>query len=223
MKSLPEFLNEGVYDPAIFKAFVLAGGPASGKSFVVGKTTGGLGLKVINSDTLFELFMRKNKLDFKMPPDEEKMRDMLRDRAKQLTDRQMEQYINGRLGLIVDGTGRDYDRIKTIHEELSRIGYDVYMIFVNTSLETALERNRKRSRTVPDEVVKHSWDVVQNNMGKFQRLFGSSNFIIIDNNDATEDVFMNIWKRIRRLIKKPPKNSIAKKWIAQELELKHQG
>ena len=41
MHSFKEFkqeLNEGVNDPSIFKAVFLAGGPGSGKSFVVGKT-----------------------------------------------------------------------------------------------------------------------------------------------------------------------------------------
>ena len=47
-------LQEGVYDPNIFKAFFIAGGPGSGKSFVVRKTTGGLGMKVVNSDDIFE-------------------------------------------------------------------------------------------------------------------------------------------------------------------------
>ena len=43
MKTYQELL-EGLNDPNIFKAFFLAGGPGSGKSFVVGKTTGGTGL-----------------------------------------------------------------------------------------------------------------------------------------------------------------------------------
>ena len=47
-------LQEGVYDPNIFKAFFIAGGPGSGKSFVVRRTTGGLGLRVVNSDDAFE-------------------------------------------------------------------------------------------------------------------------------------------------------------------------
>ena len=34
-KSLKEeYLQEGVYDPGIFKAYFLAGGPGSGKTFV---------------------------------------------------------------------------------------------------------------------------------------------------------------------------------------------
>ena len=49
MKTFNE-LQEGVYDPNIFKAIFLAGGPGSGKSYVVRRTTGGLGMKVVNSD-----------------------------------------------------------------------------------------------------------------------------------------------------------------------------
>ena len=47
-------LQEGVNDPNIFKAFFLAGGPGSGKSYVVRKTTGGLGMRIVNSDEAFE-------------------------------------------------------------------------------------------------------------------------------------------------------------------------
>ena len=49
------FIAEGVNDPAIFKAVFLAGGPGSGKSFVVGKTAlKALGFRLINSDEAFE-------------------------------------------------------------------------------------------------------------------------------------------------------------------------
>ena len=57
MKTYNE-LQEGVYDPNIFKAFFLAGGPGSGKSYVVRKTTGGTGLKTVNSDNAFEKFLK---------------------------------------------------------------------------------------------------------------------------------------------------------------------
>ena len=52
-------LQEGVYDPNIFKAIFLAGGPGSGKSYVVRRTTGGLGMKVVNSDDVFEIMLKK--------------------------------------------------------------------------------------------------------------------------------------------------------------------
>ena len=53
MRDFQEYITEGVYDPNIFKAFFLAGGPGSGKSFVTGNAFGGSGMKVINSDNAF--------------------------------------------------------------------------------------------------------------------------------------------------------------------------
>ena len=50
MKDFKDFLIEGVYDKHIFKAFWLAGGPGSGKSWVAARTLEGSGMKVINSD-----------------------------------------------------------------------------------------------------------------------------------------------------------------------------
>ena len=71
-------LQEGVYDPNIFKAFFLAGGPGSGKSFVVRKTTGGLGLRIVNSDVTFEKLIKDADIDLdfrNMSPEREKERD----------------------------------------------------------------------------------------------------------------------------------------------------
>ena len=61
MKKFDEIrnLNEGLYDPNIFKAFFLAGGPGSGKTFVTKGSFGGTGLRMINSDTAFEVALKK--------------------------------------------------------------------------------------------------------------------------------------------------------------------
>ena len=84
MKTFTE-LQEGVYDPNILKAFFLAGGPGSGKSYVVRKTTGGLGMKIVNSDVHFERLLKQAGLSQKMPPEEEEERDVQRARAKRIT------------------------------------------------------------------------------------------------------------------------------------------
>ena len=60
-------LKEGLYDPNIFKAFFLAGGPGSGKTFVTRSAFGGTGLRMINSDNAFEIALKKNNLSLKMP------------------------------------------------------------------------------------------------------------------------------------------------------------
>ena len=110
MKTFHE-LQEGVYDPNIFKAFFLAGGPGSGKSFVVRKTTGGTGLKSVNSDDAFELLLKRAGLSLKMPPEETEPREVQRQRAKEITKARQANYLEGRLGLVIDGTGKNANKI----------------------------------------------------------------------------------------------------------------
>ena len=212
-------LQEGVYDPNIFKAFFLAGGPGSGKSYVVRRTTGGTGLKVVNSDDDFERKLKQAGLALKMPKSQEKDRDEIRGRAKEITAKRKENYLEGRLGLIIDGTGREAEKILYQKRQLEELGYDTYMIFVNTSLDTALQRNAERPRSVPEPIVVKSWKDVQANIGKFNSMFRSG-FIVVDNNDAGEDVFSSVWKRVQGLLRKKVSNTRAKNWIAMELQKK---
>lgn len=213
-------LNEGVYDPGIFKAFFLAGGPGSGKSYVQKKTTGGMGLKVINSDDIYEKMLKDAGMD--MTPENifsDKGQE-IRGRAKKTTAVKQSNFLMGRLGIIIDGTGKDYTKIAKQAASLKQLGYDTYMIFVNTSEEVAQERNLMRDRTLPREQVTQMWNEVQRNIGAFQRFFGAKNFIVVDNNDAKEDVLNGVYKRVRGLVKTPIQNYIAKQWIANELEKK---
>ena len=213
-------LQEGVYDPNIFKAIFLAGGPGSGKSYVVRRTTGGLGMKIVNSDDIYEKMLKDAGLEATPEDIYSDEGQEIRGRAKSVTKRMQGNFLDGRLGLIIDGTGKDYDKIAKQVAGLKGIGYECSMIFVNTSLDTAQERNRQRSRTLPEKEVEAMWNGVQQNMGKFQRLFGASNMIIVDNNDAGEDVFNKVWKRIAMLIRKKVSNPTAKRWISQELAKK---
>ena len=217
-------LQEGLYDPNIFKAFFLAGGPGSGKTFVTRSAFGGTGLKSINSDSAFERALKKNGLSLKMPEDEAEARDIFRARAKGMTDTQLDMSLKGRLGLVIDGTGRDYDKIKNQKAILDQLGYDCYMIFVNTSLDVALERNKKRERSVPEYITRKSHAVVQANIGKFQNTFGMGNMIIIDNSkdekELTNQIMDRCSKAVRRLLSNKIKSYTAKRWMATERRLK---
>ena len=216
-------LQEGVYDPNIFKAFFLAGGPGSGKSYVVGNTTAMFGMRIVNSDEVFEKMIKAAGMTMKMNTPlgkkQEPERDKLRATAKRVTLARQKNYIEGRLGLIIDGTGKDYDKIEGQMRELQQLGYESHMIFVNTSLDVALERNQKRDRTLPEPIVVKSWNDVQKNIGKFSQLF-KNRFIIMDNNDKDENVIKDVYKRVRALAMKKVTNGIAKQWIANELEMK---
>ena len=217
-------LKEGLYDPNIFKAFFLAGGPGSGKTFVTKNAFGGTGLKQINSDNAFERGLKRAGLSLKMPDSEAESRDMVRVRAKATTSNMQDLAIQGRLGLVIDGTGRDYDKISYQTSMLKELGYDCYMIFVNTSLEVALERNAKRERTVPEYITTQSWKAVQSNIGKFQNLFGMNNMIIIDNNKSDQELVTNVMnkvsKAVRGLLGRPIQSYTAKRWMATERKAK---
>ena len=221
MKEFLSHLAEGVYDKGIFKAFFLAGGPGSGKTFVTHSVFGGSGLKVVNSDAQFERKLIAADYSLSMPPEQIKGREIIRQSAKRLTADVMTNYLIGRLGMIIDGTARDYQLIERQVQLLrTTLGYDCYMIFVNTSLDVALERNAGRIRRVPVDVTKQSWKIVQSNMGKFQYLFGRKNFIIVDNNNANEDILKKVAKKIRIMMSNPIQSFTAKRWIVNQLKAK---
>ncbi len=222
MKTFHE-LQEGLYDPNIFKAIFLAGGPGSGKSLVAGKATGGAGLKMVNSDPAFEVMLKKAGLSAKMPPEEFERKEVVRGKAKAVTAKQRENYVEGRLGLIIDGTGKDASKILYQKNMLEELGYDTYMIFVNTSVDVALANNAQRPRSLPDDDVVKMWKAVQNNIGQFSNMFRQG-FIVVDNNDPVDpndrEIFKEIWKRVKGLLRKKVTNTRAKNWMASELAKK---
>ena len=197
----------------------MAGGPGSGKSYVTRRTTGGSGLKIVNSDDAFETMMKKAGLSLKMPPEEEERKDVVRGKAKKLTVKRHENFVEGRLGLVIDSTGKDSAKIIQHKAMLEELGYDTYMIFVNTSLDVALQRNAERPRSLPEPIVVKSWKDVQSNIGTFSNAFRQG-FIVIDNNDASEDLLAKYWKRVQGLLRKKVTNTRAKNWIAMELAKK---
>ena len=250
MVKLKDLLNEGVFDKGILKAVFMAGGPGSGKSYVAGELFGipkkinvsVSGLKSVNSDSEFEHLLKKygfetvgGGLDIDLWPDDvfqmvavgdEDSDDLtLRKKAKLLTKKRKEQYMNGRLGMIIDGTGHDFQKIKKEKQQLEKLGYDCYMVFVNTSLEVALKRNSERNRKLPEDLLTKSWKDVQKNLGGFQSLFGS-NFVIVDNSkflkaeDAAKKFGRLTKKYIDKFIKKPIKNKKGKQWVKHNLILK---
>ena len=186
-------------------------------SHTLRKTTGGTGLKVVNSDDAFEKLLKDANLSLKMPPEEKAPREVQRKRAKALTKSRRDNYVEGRIGLIIDGTGKDYDKIASQSKDLRQLGYDTHMIFVNTSLDTALQRNAERTRSVPDSIVVNSWNEVQSNIGSFSQHF-RENFIVVDNNDAGEDVFVKVFKQIKGLLRKKVQSPLAKQWVMQQMK-----
>jgi len=176
-------LDEGVNDPGIFKAIILAGGPGSGKT-VVARALGlaSMGLRVVNSDMYFVHLMKRKGLSLKMPANEFEAREAARYASKAVTDKRLDSLINARLGVIVDSTSGDQKKTTRIIKMLKKSGYDIKVIFIEVSLEVARARNKSRSRTLPDAVVEFSWKGANKVKPVLKSLAGRANYHEIDNN-----------------------------------------
>lgn len=231
-----EVMDESVFDQANLKAVFLAGGPGSGKTAVSSEVFGVPkpfnfsvgGLRSVNNDVAFEILMKKAGYGLKLNKlsDDEFNRltgdqpESLRSHAKELIKKQYAKYRENRVGVLVDGTGSNYHKIVREVKMLEALGYDCMMVFVNTSLDTALARNHKRERTVPDSLVITTWKEVQANLGRFQDLFGN-NMIIIDNNDTSGIRISDAARSaIERFMRAPIENHIGREWIERELRMR---
>ena len=176
-------LDEGINDPGIFKAIILAGGPGSGKSVVAAALgLGSMGLRVVNSDMYFMHLMKRKGLSLKMPASEFEDREAARLASKSVTDRRLTSLINARLGVIIDSTSGDQSKTKKIITMLKKSGYDIKVVFIETTLEVSLARNNKRARTLPEPVVKFSWKSAQAIKKTLRSLAGTTNYHEVDNN-----------------------------------------
>ena len=227
MKTFQDFIDEGVNDPGIFKAFFTAGGPGSGKSHVARESGAGkgnpYGLKIVDSDPLFTKMLKDAGMATTPEDIYTDKGQAIRKRAKGLVSKRQSGFIEGRLGLLVDGTGKDYNKIKTSSDTLRKIGYDTYMIFVNTSLDVAQQRNEMRSRQLDKAEVTKMWNAVQENVGKFQSYFGRKSFLVVDNNSAGEDVFTKVFVEIGKLVKQKPSSRAANAWIKNQHVINRRG
>jgi predicted kinase len=239
MQTFAEFLlTEGRYDPGIFKCVFMAGGPGSGKSYIASDifmvpTAGSfsaLGLKIVNSDSVFETLLAKagfSPRDLATMSEPELIQHTgmnaknvrlssgsTRDKAQALTRKRYELFMQEKLGMIVDGTGNKIDKIAMQKEEAEAAGYDTFMIFVDTTLDTAQARNRARDRSLQPSVVQAIWEKCQENLDAYSDMFGQ-NFLVVNNNTGATDAEMMgvIRKYVASIIRRPVQNPIGQQWL----------
>lgn len=226
----PGLRTNGLYDPYILKAVFLGGGPGSGKSYAVDSlfglnkgqavtTSTQLGMKLVNSDPYFEYYLHQVGVSpkdlTKLSPEEyaavTEGAGSLRGKAKTMRNKFAHLWEQERLGLVLDGTGDDVNKISRQKKHLEGLGYDTAMVFVNTSLDVAIERNRKRSRTLPDSAVEELWYLCQQNLDTFASLFGDNFFVVV--NDLPQPFPVNLRKAVRSFLEAPVQNPIGQEWI----------
>jgi len=218
-----DLITEGVYDPGTFKAVFFSGGPGSGKSTVVDALSlKSLGLKLVNTDKAFELGLKKAGMTLDLRGADFDRVDPIRAKAKKVTGKGMDMYMDGRLGLIFDTTSANLGKIKQYKQMLDGIGYECKMIHVSTSLANAQKRNAERPRKLPQEIVAKDWDNSTRNMIALQKIF-KGDFYHVSNDDDLKSLQTKANKLYSKLMTWTtsfPSNKLAIAWKERELHLK---
>ena len=241
---IADYLSEGINDTAIFKAVFLAGGPGSGKSFIgtekssasktLSPSVGGdprifmgggqlglinIGMRVVNPDPAYEKLLKAAGLDPKNSADiwSDKGQE-IRVKATEITAKQKSLYVDGRLGVIIDGTGSNVSKVQGQKALLDKVGYECAMIYVNTDLQTAIDRDQNRSRTIGADKVSEMWNNVQKNLKKYESIFGKSNMYVIDNSNGADwhSGCKVVHKKLEKWIRRAPTDPKAKGWIESQ-------
>lgn len=244
-----DFITEGVEDPHIFKAVFLLGGPGSGKSTVRRLFFGGIkkyrdpvtnkvtkteyveglipniGLRPVDIDEVYEYLRFTVGITGGYT-------DKLYKYAGTKIKKKMDLYDGGRLGLIIDSTGRNLDRITKTKARLDRLGYDTIAIHVKTDINVALDNNEKRRRMVKAEpgedkylpaayTARNIHNEVTANLPALKALFGNDFITIENSNDEELQSSANANKaKIVQFLNKPPGGQSVQAWIKAQRERK---
>ena len=207
-------VDEGVNDQHIFKAIAMIGPMGAGKSTIAQQLVGGSGLRSLNLDNFNELLIKQGKVAGGMlTPDQ-------LERNWELTQKQKGNWVSERLGLLIDGSGRNVEGLVKPLTELEKLGYNTMVILVNVSLETSLQRQQSRAakqaaqfgqgRNVPLDLAKSSYEQIQQNIPKLQQLYGKR--LLIINNEGAVDLQQEK-QVVDRFMSSPPSKPAAVEWI----------
>ena len=155
-----------------------------------------------------------------MSDEERSQAGKLMAKSVKIAKKQLSNYLDGKLGIIIDGTGASSNALGKKKKRIEDLGYDCYMIFVSTSLETAMERNQKRKeRTLLDKVVERSWQAVMDNLKTYKSMFSSNFSEVSTEGEAGKNLPPGVISSVNKFLRKPPKNKIAIKYLKHAKEL----
>ena len=181
-------------------AVFMVGGAGSGKSSVI-KNLGlvSKGYRLINQDPYLEKYIKEEGLptdESTYTKEQRSTRAKLGWKARKAAEEDLAQNTAAKESMVVDGTGASYKATTKKIKALENAGFDVQMIFVNTSKDIASNRNAARSeRSLPDFVVKKNWDQVQESAMQYREDYPTKFYEVNTDNlkygEALPEEFVN--------------------------------
>jgi len=196
---LEDYITEGINDKGIFKACFMCGSAGSGKSYTLSKVkSGSIEPRIVNTDKVFPMFKKWWNTDW----------GKISAKVKTINKNQLANYINSMLPLAVDGTAGKTSVVLKRVGILEHFGYDVGMIFINTSLETAIERASKRERQVDKDFIVKVHKEVEAAKNFYRGKF--STWIEINNDEGmlTDKVIVDAFKFMSKFYDGPIQNPV---------------
>ena len=192
-------LLEGIEDKGILKACFFAGPPGSGKSYVLSKIkSGSVEPRIVNTDKVYPMFKK----------DWGESWPNIKDNVKRINKNQLSLYINSMLPLAIDGTSTSTSLVLRRVGILESFGYDISMVFINTSLETSLERASGRERPVDSNYIRDAYDMVNKAKKFYKTKFRTWIEVGNDTGELTDGVILHAFKFMGGFYLSPTKNPI---------------
>lgn len=210
---LLQSLIESINDKGIFKALFIVGMPYAGKSYTVTQISGDISPRIVNTDRPLEHLAKMKGVDLSKEVEDSILHGLV-DKSKLLNSKLLINYIDSMLPLIVDGTSADISNILQRIGTLQYFGYDVGIIFVNVSLETALNRreNSGRERSVPQEFIKFVGEKYEEDKEYLKK--NIRDIYEVDNNGVlTDNVIKKLYNHAKDFYSAPIENPIGNRHL----------
>lgn len=208
-------IQEGVHDTGKFKALVVMGGPASGKT-TLGKWIQSKlplhGTKIMDTDVMYSHIAKKHDIDISGEKTT-KLANIAYKIGAHKTYKQTANWVDGMLPLILLSTGSSQERLRAQLLKLSSMGYDICVVFVyienkELALQNEIQRAESTGRKIDVEWFNQYYqkqDDILRNVSSLYPVYTTTHFTQRD--IADNEILLN---SIERFFNSPVKNKIGK-------------
>lgn len=191
MSSFKTFLSESINDKGILKVIFLIGFPGSGKSYTISRITSGtIEPRIVNTDRLIEYYGRIGKIDLGQTEENR----VIIDRSIYLNQQLLFNYLNGILPLYIDSTSSNISNLMLRYGALESLGYDIGAIFVDTDIDIAIERIKKRNRKVPIEFIREVKEKIDEVRPFYKEKFKFYHEVKNNYGELTDNIILKAYK-----------------------------